>query len=186
MKYCRVIERNCGRLAEWIFRLRTLPLSLSVDVMMLMMLPWQLYRSGHAIAKVNHHRRMSSVNFRGAPCTTFLPEKYVWKINKIPEFYMIFARKVSEFYGIIARKIFSLFFVGEGHVPPLPSPSPSPMPTIIIGWEIYTKTLFMHEECGVSWIFLHPLSIARTVAPRSSGGKLQYIILHAAWWWRRP
>ena len=26
--------------------------------------------------------------------TTFLPEKYVWKINKMPEFYMILARKI--------------------------------------------------------------------------------------------
>ena len=27
---------------------------------------------------------------------TFLPEKYVWKINKMPEFYIIFARKISK------------------------------------------------------------------------------------------
>jgi len=26
--------------------------------------------------------------------TTFLPEKYVWKINEMPEFYMILARKI--------------------------------------------------------------------------------------------
>jgi len=80
--------------------------------------------------------------------TTFLPEKYVWKINKMKEFYMIlarknikkypkfydicpknsqnsrilhdFARKTPEFY-IIARKIFSRFFFGGGgHVPPTP------------------------------------------------------------------
>jgi len=37
------------------------------------------------------HRRRSSVNFGG---TKFLPEKYVWKINKLPEFYMILARKI--------------------------------------------------------------------------------------------
>ena len=66
---------------------------------------------------------------------TFLPEKYVWSINKIPEcymiiarknnkilkFYRIFARKMPEFYIIIARKIFSrILGVGGGHVPPLP------------------------------------------------------------------
>jgi len=28
--------------------------------------------------------------------TTFLPEKYVWKMNKMPEFYMILARNVIE------------------------------------------------------------------------------------------
>ena len=39
----------------------------------------------------NNHRRKSSINFRG---TTFLPEKYVWKINKMPEFYTIIARKI--------------------------------------------------------------------------------------------
>ena len=35
--------------------------------------------------------------------TTFLPEKYVWKINKIPEFYMILVRKICKypnFYNI--------------------------------------------------------------------------------------
>jgi len=28
--------------------------------------------------------------------TTFLPEKYVLKINKMPEFYIILARKISK------------------------------------------------------------------------------------------
>ena len=28
--------------------------------------------------------------------TTFLPEKYVWKINKMPEFYMILSRKINK------------------------------------------------------------------------------------------
>jgi len=48
---------------------------------------------------------------RGAQSTlggmTFLPEKYVWKINKMPEFYMILARKINkipEFYMIFAWK----------------------------------------------------------------------------------
>jgi len=59
---------------------------------------------------------------------TFLPEKYVWKINKmpefytilarkmnkIPEFYMTFARKMPEFYIIIGRIFFSIFFGGRG------------------------------------------------------------------------
>jgi len=51
------------------------------------------------------HRRRSSVNFRGK---TFLPEKYVLKINKLPEFYMILAgiiNKILEFYMIVALKM---------------------------------------------------------------------------------
>ena len=47
---------------------------------------------------------------------TFLPEKYVLKINKMPEVYII-----------IARKIFSRFFFfwgGGARVPQLPSPTP--------------------------------------------------------------
>jgi len=52
------------------------------------------------------HRRRSSVNLGGK---TFLPEKFVRKINKMPEFYMILARKMPEFY---------LFFLGGGHEPP--------------------------------------------------------------------
>jgi len=38
---------------------------------------------------------------------TFLPEKYVWKINKMPEFYMIFAReiiKIPEFVWYLSEK----------------------------------------------------------------------------------
>jgi len=92
------------------------------------------------------YRHRSSVKIgRGK---TFLPENYVWKINRIPEFsvifapkiikipefynigaktmnkvpelYMIFARKMPEFYMKIARKIFSdFFFGGGGDLPPL-------------------------------------------------------------------
>jgi len=91
---------------------------------------------------------IGAVNFRGG--TTFLPEKYVWKINKMPEFYMIlawkirkntqifviffrkinnsgilhdFCPKMPEFYIIIARKIFFPNF--RGHVPPCPPPAVS-------------------------------------------------------------
>jgi len=48
--------------------------------------------------------RRSSVNFGGK---TFLPENYVWKINKMPEFYVIFARKIikmSDFFHDISPK----------------------------------------------------------------------------------
>jgi len=38
--------------------------------------------------------------------TTFLPEKYVWKINKLPEFYVILTRKMPEFYIQFAQKNF--------------------------------------------------------------------------------
>jgi len=45
--------------------------------------------------------------------TTFLPEKYVWKINKMPEFYMIFARKYPNFTS--PEKYFSpVFYWGGG------------------------------------------------------------------------
>ena len=40
------------------------------------------------------HRRWSSVNFRGKD---ILPEKYVWKINKMPEFYMILSWKLTNY-----------------------------------------------------------------------------------------
>ena len=53
---------------------------------------------------------------------TFLPEKYVWKINKMPEFCMILAPKCSNFTIIIARKIFFLFFLGGGAAPSSPTP----------------------------------------------------------------
>ena len=50
------------------------------------------YKETEDILFLPGHRRRSSVNFRGG---TFLPEKYVWKINnKMPEFYMILARKI--------------------------------------------------------------------------------------------
>ena len=38
--------------------------------------------------------------------TTFLPEKYVWKINKMPEFYIILAQKIAKypnFYDICPK-----------------------------------------------------------------------------------
>ena len=56
--------------------------------------------------------------------TTFLPEKYVWKITKMPEFYMTFTRKMLEFYIVIARKYFQNL---RGHMLPLPPPSPTPI-----------------------------------------------------------
>jgi len=41
--------------------------------------------------------------------TTFLPEKYVWKINKMPEFYITLARKIIikilEFLWFLPEKI---------------------------------------------------------------------------------
>ena len=37
-------------------------------------------------SKKTTHKRRSLVNFRGHG---FLPEKHVWKINKMPEFYVI-------------------------------------------------------------------------------------------------
>ena len=59
------------------------------------------------------HRRRSWVND-----TTFLPEKYVWKINKIPDF----LPENADFYIIIARKIFfpDFFFLGGGARAPCP------------------------------------------------------------------
>jgi len=55
-------------------------------------------------SKKTTHKRRSLVNFRGHG---FLPEKHVWKINKMPEFYTIFARKISklpEFFYAICPK----------------------------------------------------------------------------------
>jgi len=72
--------------------------------------------------------------------TTFLPEKYVWKINKMPEFYIILVWKISkisnffkiffgkiikmpEFYIILVRKIrkisnfFKIFFRKINKIP---------------------------------------------------------------------
>jgi len=46
------------------------------------------------------HRRRSSVNFWRD--TTFLPEKYVSKINKMPKFYMIPAGKVIKILEFLA------------------------------------------------------------------------------------
>ena len=37
--------------------------------------------------------------------TTFLPEKYVWNINKLPEFYMILARKIIKFLWYLPGKL---------------------------------------------------------------------------------
>ena len=45
-------------------------------------------------------RHRSSVNFGGK---AFLPENYLWKINKMPEFYMIIARKI--FSRILGRNV---------------------------------------------------------------------------------
>jgi len=49
--------------------------------------------------------RRSSVHFGGK---TFLPENYVWTINKMPEFYAIFARKIiklPEFLWCLTEKL---------------------------------------------------------------------------------
>ena len=65
--------------------------------------------------------------------TTFLPEKYVWKINKLPEFYTILARKLTKFpkctwflpeNSRILHKISPKNFprILGGHVPPYPPP----------------------------------------------------------------
>ena len=55
------------------------------------------------------HRRRSSVNFGGrAGSSTFLPENYVWKSNKMPEFYVIFAPKnikIPEFSWYLPEKL---------------------------------------------------------------------------------
>jgi len=96
------------------------------------------------------HKRRSSVNFRGK---TFLPEKYVWKINKFPNFtwflpedyqdtriFMIFARKLKKLnfpnftwylpenarilHDSCPKNIFFRGWVGTC----LCSPSPTPVP----------------------------------------------------------
>jgi len=51
-----------------------------------------------ALGKLQHWQTFTSIgNGVGAQSTlgeTFLPENYVWKINKMPEFYVLFARKI--------------------------------------------------------------------------------------------
>ena len=116
----------------------------------------------HSAPEQDHHHvivadiGVGAQSTLGGGGTTFLPEKYVWKINKmpefyaiiarkkypstrifmifaqkinkIPEFYAIFARKMPEFDIIIARKIFfPIFFFGGGARAHCPPPSSTPV-----------------------------------------------------------
>ena len=71
---------------------------------------WFILRFRLHNVSVNHRRIGLYIGAQSSwGGTTFLPEKYVWKINKIPEFYTILARKnyhnTRIFYYICPKKI---------------------------------------------------------------------------------
>ena len=74
------------------------------------------------------HWRRSSVNFGGK---TFLPEHYVWKINKIFEFYVIFNRKNARILHDNCPIIF-LSTIFECMCPRLMPASPAPMARLLV------------------------------------------------------
>ena len=134
-----------------------------IQIIFIFSLPTSRYFTSYLILN-RYHRRRSSVNFRAHD---ILPEKYVWKINKMPEFYMILVRKnikIPEFcYDIswflpqngknirILHKICPQIFFpnwGKGHVPP----APPPLPPVSYAYNRYKVAAFF-SFCYSSRIF---------------------------------